>query len=131
MIVKPKEIYQKVSEKNNIPIDIIESIGNIVFQSLRSHLNTPTDIAYELPELGTFIHRFHRFEYLFELTLKRLEENDEATLEIVNSNLERHQRNLNLYNKMQEYRKDKKEIKKIRNEQNNSIKSSEDNFEEH
>lgn len=62
MLVTPKQIYTNVAERNDVSFELISSIGNIIFQSLRTCLNDPSELAYEVPGLGTFGLRFNRFE---------------------------------------------------------------------
>ena len=127
MIRKPKEIYLEVAKKHSLPVDLIVSIGNIVYQETRSILNNPQQLSYELPELGTFNMRFKKFEAYFSSFQKRLDEDEPNAIILRDTNLEKYLTNKMLYDKMQEYRKDKQETRIKRYEQNKTLESSKDN----
>ena len=62
MIIGAKDIYEEIAEEENINLELIQSIGNAVFQNLRTCLNDPLELSYELPKIGTFNIRFKKFE---------------------------------------------------------------------
>lgn len=117
MIVPPKAIYKKVAEKNALPPELLESIGNVVFQHLRACLNDPKELAYEVPELGTFSLRFKKFVQYYQNVKDKIEEQGTANLARAEM----------ICKKIEEYQKDKKETRKKRYESNQTIESSEDN----
>lgn len=114
MITKPREIYKNVSEKYELPIELIQSIGNTIFQKTRSILNRPDDLAYELPELGVFNIRFCKFErYIYNIRNNPQED-------------EFRERMKYLIKRMDEYREDKQNIKEKRNNYDKTNESSKD-----
>lgn len=131
MITTPKRVYKNVSEENALPQDLVESIGNVIFQHLRSSLNNPQALAYEVPEIGSWNIRFNRFERFFYSIAKGLEENNPLTLKHVEDNPGEIERNTLIIDKINSYRKDKKEVKEKRNEQNQAFQSSENHIKEH
>jgi hypothetical protein len=115
MVVRSKVIYENTAKKHNLPIDLVESVGNCVFERLRSKLEAPTELAYELPKFATFSMRFRMFEKYYENFVKQLEAGNEEAFKKRDANLELFERNTILYNKMQDYRAKKKAIKEMRN----------------
>lgn len=122
MIKKPKDIQKEVAEENLISVDLISSIDNAVFQQLRSCLNDPTELAYELPGICTLNIRFKQFEQYFDNLVKfHPEEKDTHN----------YQRAQKIVDKIHEYKAKKKEIRKNRYDTITANQSSETDTEEH
>lgn len=115
METKTKDIFEKVARDNNLPVDLLESIGGCVLKELQQSLIHPTSLAYELPHVGTFKARFKRFENYFLRFLGKLQAGDEKAQEKLWANPKLFQQNADLYQKMQQYRRDKKAAKLKRN----------------
>lgn len=128
MISSPKSIYKKVAEKNSLPLEMIDSIGTTVFQTLRSILNDPKELAYELPELGTFNVRFKAYDSYYKYVLQQIAEGNENFITRFVDDPEKLAKLENICSKMEEYRNDKKETRQKRNEYDNTIESSQDNI---
>jgi hypothetical protein len=111
MVVKVKQIFERVASDNNIPLEEIESIGNAVFKDMHTKMNSPVDLAYELPWVGTFAVRFKRFESYFLLFLGKLQRGDEKAQEKLWANPKLFQLNADLYQKIQLFRIDRKAAK--------------------
>ena len=109
MIISAKDIYEEIAEEENINLELIQSIGNAVFQNLRTCLNDPMELSYELPKIGTFNIRFKKFENYFNGFEKRLlEGNEEAKLKY-EENPENFHKNKRLMGKIKVYREDKQQ----------------------
>jgi nucleoid DNA-binding protein len=128
MIIVPKEIYEKVAKEHTFDKDLVESVGNSVFQELRNSLNYPTELAYEVPKLGIFSLRFMRFERYYKNFVNLLNKENEKAKQQLENNPEYFKNNTTLFDKIQDYRIKKNEV---RNARYNTIKSREDNIEEH
>jgi hypothetical protein len=111
MIVRSKGLYEETSQRHNLPIDLIESVGNCVFEALVYKLNHPEDLAYELPKFGTFNIRFKMFDRYYENFQKLLDVNDPEAIKKRDSNLDLYKRTTSIYNKIQEFRSKKKETR--------------------
>lgn len=61
-VVGNPEIYQEVAEKNSKDIKLVKSIGDFVFEELIRNLNSPIEISYTLPKLGTWHIRHNIFK---------------------------------------------------------------------
>lgn len=114
MIVRSKALYEETSLRHNLPIDLIESVGNCVFEALVFKLNHPEDLAYELPKFGTFNIRFKMFERYYENFQKLLEASDPEAIKKRDSNLDLYKRTTSIYNKINEFRSKKKDTRKQR-----------------
>lgn len=125
MIESAKIIYKKTAEKNNVPIELIESIGNAVAQHMRTCLNNPDALAYELPNIGTFNIRFTRFEKYYNNFQALLDKNDENAIMKRDRDLEFYESNTIVMEKIKQFKIDKQEKRKERYETN---ESSEDNL---
>ena len=124
MITSAKSIYKKVSEKHNIPLELIESIGNVISQQTRYCLNNPESLAYELPGLGTFNIRFVRFEKFYNNFQALLDKNDETAIMKRDRDLHFYNSNTLIMEKIKQFKIDKQIKRKERYETN---ESSEDN----
>jgi len=122
MIDNAKIIYKKTSENNNLPLDLIESIGNVVSQHLRNCLNNPDALAYELPNIGTFNIRFIRFERYYNNFQNLLDKDDPIAIMKRDRDLQFYQSNTIVMEKIKNFRIDKQEKRKERYETNESSK---------
>lgn len=68
MIIKARDIYASVAKKHNLDPKFVQIVGESVFNALRGKLEHPTDLAYELPKLGTFILRHKKFKISVDRT---------------------------------------------------------------
>lgn len=118
MVIRSKILYERVAKKNNIPLELVESIGNSLFQHMRSKMEVPTELAYEFPKFGTFNIRFCEFEKFFKSFKRKLEAGDPEAIKKLQADPERFKRNEMLYSKILEYREDKKQKRKERYETN-------------
>lgn len=131
MIKKAKDIYQTTAERHNIPVEVIASIGNVLFRHLRESLNEPSELAYEVPGLGVFCLRMKKFEHNFGMIKNAYENGNLKVVGDVNRKPEDYKRKNNLLEKCKQFRKEKAEHKVKRNAENETYQSSEDNTEEH
>jgi hypothetical protein len=125
MVIRSRILYEEVAKKHNLPIELIESVGNCVFEQLRIKLDAPSELAYELPKLGTFIARFKPFEKTMENIMKAVNSENPLLLQRIEEDPKRYNRNISLYKKMQEYREAKKKFK------NETAETSKDNVSQH
>lgn len=128
MVTRVKHIYEKISKKRGIPIEVIESIGDIIFDTLLNYMEKPEDLAYELPKFGTFNVRFKKFTDYYEHFINKLEKNDPEAIKNRDADPEKFERNTRLYRKIKEFKSDKEAKRKLRYETN---KSSEDKSKEY
>lgn len=119
MITKSKSLFEKVAQKHSLPAEALASVGNCVFEELRRKMESPEELAYELPRLGTFNVRFTTFERYFTNFLRKLQEGSETAQEQLKTNPKLFQQNADLYKKIQVYREDKQKTKLKRHEQTN------------
>lgn len=104
-----KELYELISKKTELPIDLISSIGSSMFQELRDSLENPKEISYEMPKLGIFNLRFNKFEYYGKKYKEYASSNkDERYLKNKETKLKQIQ---DLEEKIQNYRKIKSDAK--------------------
>lgn len=104
MITSPKDIYAKAAKEKGLDPELVESVGNVVFEHLRSSLNDPDAICYELPQIGIFTLKFKKFEEYFQFLLKHIDEHSE----------EHFQKKKKAHNEIIEFKKQKKEKRKER-----------------
>lgn len=127
MVTRGKEIYKRVAAKNKLDLSLVESVGNAMFQELRSKVETGTSLAYEMPKLGIFSIRFLKFEQTFNRFKKHLENKAPWALELLEKNKTRYERDQIINTLIQVYREDKKNVR----QQRYTITSSKDKPEEH
>jgi uncharacterized protein YeaC (DUF1315 family) len=127
MIVKISEIYNEVSQELNLSKAIVESIGVEVLSSLRDKLNSPTEIAYELPKLGTFAMHLSKYTSFHQHLLKALETGKWKLG--TDYCPEMYERNLILMSKIDEFYKQKNDVKALKHEKK-TRESSQDESEE-
>lgn len=125
MIVTGKTLYEQVAKKEQLPVDLVHSIGSFVFQTFRRESRAFEHLALELPKLGTFILRFNRFQTHFNYLQKRIDTKDEETLILLEENPGIYEKYKKILRKMDEFRQEKK---KTRNERYEQIKN---NIKEH
>jgi hypothetical protein len=116
MEARLKQIYEIISKRDNVPIDLIESVGNSVFDSLRYHMDHPSELAYELPKIGTFNIRFNRFLGYYNTVQKKLANKEEKTTLQKQNDPELFERLDKLNLRVEEYREKKQEKRNERNE---------------
>lgn len=116
MIIGSKDIYEEVAIENNIDVELVNSIGSTVFQQLRTLLNDPEELAYELPKIGTFIMRFKRFEKYFNNFQNHLNNKSPEAIKKYENNIILYEKNKKLIEKMKKYREDKQLKRKLRYE---------------
>jgi hypothetical protein len=112
MIVRMPAVYKELSEELGLSVSIIESIGVEVLSSLREKLNAPSEIAYELPQLGTFTLKHTKYESFHKALLDAIAKGNctvgkDYPEEMYNNNLV-------LINKIKWFREDKEKIKKLK-----------------
>ncbi len=128
MIVRMKQIFEEVARENSWPITVVESVGVDVFSTLRSKLNEPTEIGYELPKLGTFTLKHNKYASFHEYLLNAI--NDGTYVVGENYSEEMFERNKILMSKIEAFRNEKAEKTRLKNEAK-AIKSGQTNLEEH
>lgn len=114
MLVNAKTLYELTAAKHNLPMELVESVGSCVFEKLREKSEAPSELAYELPKLGTYVLKFKGFERFYINFVRQLERNHPEAIAKRDKNPELFERCTLLYNKMQEYRKHKKEVRERR-----------------
>lgn len=114
MLVIAKTLYEDTAKKHDLPTELVESVGNCVFEKLREKLSSPHKIAYELPKLGTFKMKFKSFENFYLNFVNLLDQENPKAIEKRDKNPELFERCTMLYNVMQEFRKRKKEVREQR-----------------
>lgn len=124
MISNAKSIYKQTAEKHNVPLELIESIGNTISQHMRSCLNNPEALAYELPHIGTLNVRFVRFERFYNNFQNLLDKEDPIAIMKRDRDLQFYNSNTIVMEKIKNFRTDKEEKRKQRYDTN---ESSEDN----
>lgn len=125
MIIRSNEIYEQVAKENNINVDVIQSIGNCVFQHLKDNLSIYGELAHELPGIGTFNLRFSKFENYFESFKKHIADEHSGIMTKLADNPGLFEIGLKTIDKIKEYREDKKTKRELRF---STIKSSKDNI---
>lgn len=128
MVIKASEIYEKVAKDNNLKPELVESVGSTILTELVNTLDDPRELAYELPKFGTFALRFKKTERFYNNFIQKLIQNDPKALKQKEDNPELFNAITNLYNKIQNYRKDKKEKKQLRNETIESSKNKSNEY---
>lgn len=116
MVTKINNIYEKVSKKHNLQLDLVKSVGDCVFDELLDKLSKFEDLGYDLPKLGTFNLRFKRFENYYLNFVKKLENKDPLAIEKLENNKELFELNTEIYKKIQNFRQVKSEKRKLRYE---------------
>lgn len=114
MVIRSKPLYEFVAKKNNLPIDLIESVGNCVFEELRTKVDEVNCLAYELPKFGVFQIRFNRFEQFFKFFNGKVASGDEKYMQLKKDNMPRYLRYQSILEQIEEYRKAKKIRRAIR-----------------
>lgn len=72
MIVRMSEIYREIAAESIWSKSVIESVGTEVLSYLRDTLNSPSEIAYELPKLGTFTMHLDKYKDYHKFLLESL-----------------------------------------------------------
>ena len=62
MIIKFRERYSEIAKKNNLDEELIESIADTVFSQAKNRLENFNEIQYDIPGLGSWILREHKFD---------------------------------------------------------------------
>jgi len=57
MIIEGKEICRRVSVKEDVPQETVESINSIIFKTLSDKMRDPTHLIMSLAPLGNFYYR--------------------------------------------------------------------------
>lgn len=115
MIVRSKPLYQKVAEKHNIAFDLVQSVGNAMFSELRTKLESPDNIVYEMPKLGIFIIRFEKYYKMATGALKKLDKQDPETLERYERDPDNFERLRKVAALIEQFRKERIETRTERN----------------
>lgn len=114
MIVRMAEVYKEVSEEMGLSKAVVESIGVEVLATLREKLNAPTDIAYELPKLGTFAMHLSKYTSFHNYLLKSLANGTYVLGE--NYDADMYEKNLIIMNKINNFYAEKQRVKDLKDE---------------
>lgn len=109
-----RQIYEEVARENGWSQSMTESVGVEILSTLREKLNAPDQLAYELPKLGTFTLKHNKYASFHEYLLKAIEQGTYVLGE--NYSTEMYSRNEILMSKINEFRQDKAEVKKLKDE---------------
>lgn len=101
----------------SIDYKLVESVGDFVFKELIAKLNSPTDISYELPKLGTWNIRENKFMRSYRCTPMNYRSQWNTLLE-----------NMQKYRELKKY---KRELRFQNVTKQECSKTSEDKPEEH
>lgn len=72
MQTESKHIYQNVAQKENIPLELVKSIGDAVFRSLSELQRNPPNLILNVKGLGRrFVRKSKVEETLFRLELRQ------------------------------------------------------------
>lgn len=112
MITRCKTIYEQVARENRLDTSLVESIGSFVFAELRHALNSPNELAYELPKLGTFILRQKKF-LKFQDILDRYIEQGSVVIK-TEAGQKRYAEQKLLVKKIEQFKKDKLQKRTLR-----------------
>lgn len=129
MIVRLSHIYKIVSEKLDIPMEVVESVGLSVFSSLRANLSYPEDISYEVRGLGVFNLKHTKFKEMVD-NLDMALENGRYALD-TEEKIKDCERKKRLYQKITDFKTKKTEKRTLRYEQIGAKQPSQSDFEDY
>ncbi len=114
MIKRMADIYKEVSREQGLSLSIVESVGIEVLSCLRNCLNNPSEIAYELPNLGTFTLKHTKYESFHKFLIDAVETGKYKLDEDYPTDT--YERNGELMKKIEEFRQHKEEVNKLKDE---------------
>ncbi len=116
-------IYKSVSTKSNKDYDLVKSVGDAVFKSLLHNIKHPSSLILKVKGIGSFYMRhkklrFHMESYRDFYTNPENEKQKNAIIQNEEEFLLKQKQYLNLFNRVEDYKRyvaKKKMIKEIRN----------------